>query len=572
MSQTSGRPGQAGTLPGFPAHSEALREPEIFADTHPGKVREANEDSVYPHAGAAHGPIRLDSVKLAARGYLVIVADGVGGGQAGARASERAVQYASDGYYDGQAPDVATNLRLAVESANHWLYDMIQRDPSLSQAATTLTAAIIQGDTLTVAHVGDSRAYLVRNGQITKITTDHTLAQEKLVAGRIRPEEVADDPDRSTLTRSLGIGPHVQVDLHQGKVVPGDVVVLCSDGLTDVVEDGEIAATVGREAPRKAVRKLIALANQRGGPDNVTVAIMEVPGKTAAPSAGWAAWQKTAAIALAALIGVVVLALAGYMVYEALKGPPSTAVGSATVGVTGSPTAGLAPTPTSLPGATGRPGETRSPTSTPLSFTATPFPAPTNTPKPGATATPTTKPTVKTSAPRFPAPVLIEPKVDELLHEAATFRWRYDGPALGDDYAFDLRIWSKAEDEQNLPRRGAIEPTNETEVTLKDLGGLDVIEQYQTSVYYWAVVVVKKGNPPTVVGAWSDKRQFSWSPPPEPTESPSPGPTQTPSPTATTAPDPCEWFVCSIPKCCASNPDPCCAAKCSWLICPSPRP
>jgi protein phosphatase len=145
-----------------------------------------------------------------------------------------------------------------------------------------MTAAVIHGNTLHVANVGDSRTYLMRNGQLTQLTRDHTLTQQKLARGLIRPDQVEMDPDRSVLTRSMGAGPTVQVDVFPPQQLgSGDAVLLCSDGLTDMVGDQEIARLLDRHGPKRAVKKLIDTANKNGGFDNISVIVAQAGGKSA---------------------------------------------------------------------------------------------------------------------------------------------------------------------------------------------------------------------------------------------------------------------------------------------------
>jgi serine/threonine protein phosphatase PrpC len=513
---------------------------EVWADTDPGRVREGNEDNVYPRAGASRGPIRLDPAKLEAKGHLVIVADGVGGVQAGARISERAVQYVSDSYYDGQAPDVATNLRQAVESANLWLHDLIQRDTSLSQAATTVTAAVIEGNTLTIAHVGDSRAYLLRQGTITQLTADHTLAQEKADAGRIRPEQIPYDADHSTLTRSLGVGPHVQVDVRQEQVGLGDVVLLCSDGLYDEVEDDEIRAIAARETPKKAVRRLIALANRRGGHDNISVAVVRIPGGTTPAVGGLPLWQRIAIAALVMAILAALLGLGGYVIYRAV-GARETPEATVVAGVTHTPTTLPATAPAVTTGTpdpaltataattASEPEASRMPTSTPITLTPTATARPQATPAPSsaATRTPTRPQPTPTQPTRRPAPLLRAPKLEDAKALAGHVEFAWD-PAerLGPGEAFQVLIWQRGEAQHN----GAAEVVTVPRQTLN----LDQVPQLQNGPgeYLWSVVVVMQMNPKQRLSDEAPAWQFTYvgplekatkKPPPEkPDEQPTP--------------------------------------------------
>ncbi len=515
---------------------------QIWADTDPGKRREANEDNVYPRAGASRGPIRVGADKLAAKGHLAIVADGVGGAQVGSRVSERAVQYVSDGYYDGQFPDAGVNLKKAVESANHWLYDLIRRDPAFGHAATTLTAAALLGGKIHVAHVGDSRAYLIRSGQISQITKDHTLAQEKFEAGQIQQrEDIPQDPGHSTLTRSLGTSPHVQVDMIQQALEPGDVVVLCSDGLYDEIHDDEIRAVAEREPPKKAVNTLIRRANRAGGNDNISVAVARLSGGSQAT--GWTAWQQAIALFLFVAVVAMMVGLAVIVVRDLWEGKgtdQTPIVASSTVTIGGGGTASPAAYTAVAEVPAGSPSP-RLPTSTPILETAT---EPTSTPdQPGQYGRPWQKRTptatrramataTATPNPRVPAPVLLDPKPDELLSGNRRFVWQWNHGELAEGLAFDLLICSEEEKARNWKAcNGVIPPQRETWAEV-DVGGVATVVEHGEGTYYWTVIVVVKGKPDRI-GEWGELRPFVFQPPPLPTDTPIPTPvppTQTPVP------------------------------------------
>jgi protein phosphatase len=141
---------------------------------------------------------------------------------------------------------------------------------------TTAVAAVVRGRELYVANVGDSRAYLLRNGKLTQVTRDHSFVQEQIEAGILTPEEARTHPQRNVVTRALGSKPDVQVDTFGGKLEPGDTLLLCTDGLSEHVEDETIAAMLSQYHPREAVPRLIALANQRGGSDNISALVVQI--------------------------------------------------------------------------------------------------------------------------------------------------------------------------------------------------------------------------------------------------------------------------------------------------------
>ncbi len=272
---------------------------EIWGVTDKGRQREGNEDAVYPHTDSSTFPFQPDPTRVTYMGQILVVADGVGGGGAGSEASRWVRRVVVERYYDAPADGhPGHNLQQAVLQANAALYQYIQ-STGARDAGSTIVAAVIYGDILYVASVGDSRAYIFRNGQIDRITRDHTLAQQKYDMGQITLQQLETDPDRSVLIRSMGAHPTVAVDLNQRRLSPGDVVLLCSDGLTDVVRDEEIAGIVHKYPPRRAAQELIKLANKRGGPDNISVVIARVGGKAATvPRAAKKPARRTGAAAL----------------------------------------------------------------------------------------------------------------------------------------------------------------------------------------------------------------------------------------------------------------------------------
>lgn len=229
--------------------------------THIGRVRDGNEDSLFPpSSGASAGPI------------VLMVADGMGGAVAGEVASNIAVETAS-----AQAPANSTTPEERVLAANQSVLDAIEQDSSLAGMGTTLTLLCFTSDaTVQVAHVGDSRCYLLRDGELRQITADHTLVNELIELGRIQPEEAERHPHRHLITRVLGLGPLI-VDTAILPLDEGDRLLLCTDGLTDMVSDFGIrqilAAGEGVEA---TVWALIEHANAAGGVDNTTVVVIDV--------------------------------------------------------------------------------------------------------------------------------------------------------------------------------------------------------------------------------------------------------------------------------------------------------
>lgn len=244
--------------------------PQLFvgARTDVGAVRSRNEDSIL------FEPASSDEAR--AHGWLGIVADGLGGHRSGDVASKLAVKTTRDAFYR-PALEKLTKDRLtrAVQLANQAiLQDGHSSDDKLDMAST-ITAAVIEGPVLTVAQVGDSRGYLIRNSRLRQITQDHSLVDEMVREGKLTPEQARDHPKRNVITRALGTRDTVDVDVFEEQLQDGDVILLCSDGLYRVVEESEIPRALFAE-PQHAAESLVALAIQRGAPDNVSVIIVRV--------------------------------------------------------------------------------------------------------------------------------------------------------------------------------------------------------------------------------------------------------------------------------------------------------
>jgi len=222
-----------------------------------GRQRAANEDSFF------------------ARAPLFAVADGMGGAQAG----EVASRIAAESFEPAERGDAAPEsfLKGIAEQANHRIHDLAQSDASRSGMGTTLTAAMLDGEELSLAHVGDSRAYRYRDGELKLLTSDHSLVEELRRQGRLTDEQAEDHPQRSIITRALGPEPQVEVDTMTYRVKPGDVYLLCSDGLTTMLKEDKIAAVLAAAATlEEAVAALIDEANMAGGRDNITAVAFRV--------------------------------------------------------------------------------------------------------------------------------------------------------------------------------------------------------------------------------------------------------------------------------------------------------
>jgi protein phosphatase len=231
-----------------------------FAGTDVGRTRSGNEDSYF--CGRT----------------VFAVADGLGGHQGGEVASAAAVEplTALDGRDFATPAEAAEALAGAIAEANSAILERAAADPSLWGMGTTVTAAAAVGDLLQLAHVGDSRAYLLRDGTLDQRTTDHTVVGELVRRGRLTPAQAAIHPERSILTRAVGLDPRIPVDTPEPiDLHPGDQILLCSDGLTETVRDPQIAEILSTHPDGNAAcTALIDAANDAGGPDNITVVLL----------------------------------------------------------------------------------------------------------------------------------------------------------------------------------------------------------------------------------------------------------------------------------------------------------
>lgn len=260
---------------------------QIASASEAGRVRPHNED----HCGTFAND---------AGALLLVVADGMGGHRGGATASHTAVEALARSFRATEAVS-GVWLASAIRDANRAVHDRASGEPSLRGMGTTLVAVSVAAEGgAWVAHVGDSRAYRLREGTFELLTEDHSVVAELVRRGAITAEEAASHPRRNEILRSVGISQEVDVEWRELDLEPGDRVLLCSDGLCGVVPDSEIERLIADGAPAEGVARAVAAANDRGGPDNITAVLAEVP----APAE--AAEPRGGAVALLAL-----LALAG---------------------------------------------------------------------------------------------------------------------------------------------------------------------------------------------------------------------------------------------------------------------
>jgi protein phosphatase len=241
-----------------------------------GTERGQNEDACGSHVESATQ-------------VLLAVADGVSGEAGGEFASSSAIEVILRTYRESPVSwGPAKRLYRAAQQANIEIYDRALVVTELRGMSTTLTAIVIDGDTLYAAHVGDTRLYLIRDGTVVQKTKDHTVTGERQRLGLLSAKNAKGHPKRSVLTRSLGRELIVGVDRIAFPILGGDVLVVCSDGLYNVLDEDQLMAEIAGKDPASACASLVRRSNERGTPDNLTVAIVEVPGDLAVnPSAGW---------------------------------------------------------------------------------------------------------------------------------------------------------------------------------------------------------------------------------------------------------------------------------------------
>ncbi len=231
--------------------------------TDPGRKRRRNED-----AYVVDPP-------------LFAVADGMGGAQAGEVASRLAAAAFRE-YHEADDLEPEERLKAIIGEANHRIYERAQSDTEVTGMGTTVTAALFEGAGVAIGHVGDSRAYRMRGGELKQLTSDHSLVADLMRSGRLTAEEAESHPQRSVITRALGTDPDIDVDTLTVEASPGDLFLLCSDGLTSMVPDDEILELIQNGRSLESMAKaLVKAANRSGGEDNITVVLFSVEGEEA---------------------------------------------------------------------------------------------------------------------------------------------------------------------------------------------------------------------------------------------------------------------------------------------------
>ena len=240
---------------------------QFHAKTDPGRCRENNEDSV-----------AFDEQALVA-----VLADGMGGYNAGEIASGMATafikaelsRWLSEAGVNAQIRDIRRAMEICVDNANIAIYNSANANPSFAGMGTTLVLGVIKDGRLLVGHIGDSRCYRIRQGRMEQITKDHSLLQEQMDAGLITPEQAAGSPIKNLVTRALGVEQGVMLEVNEFSIEPGDVYLMCSDGLSDMVSD-EVIVRIACEDLRlePLAEHLILAANECGGRDNISVLLV----------------------------------------------------------------------------------------------------------------------------------------------------------------------------------------------------------------------------------------------------------------------------------------------------------
>lgn len=237
--------------------------------TDPGRARDNNEDAVVVDDGT----------------QLCVLADGMGGYNAGEIASGMATafiksemsRWLAEAGRNAKTKEIRRALEICVENANRSIYNASDSNPQYSGMGTTLVVGVFRDSTLILGHIGDSRCYRLRGGVLAQITKDHSLLQEQIDAGLITPEQAAGSSIKNLVTRALGVDDAVALDLNEHEVEAGDSYLMCSDGLSDMVDDAEITSILGSQlSVDEKADSLVAAANEHGGRDNISVLLVQV--------------------------------------------------------------------------------------------------------------------------------------------------------------------------------------------------------------------------------------------------------------------------------------------------------
>ncbi len=253
---------------------------EFFAAVDAGRARSNNEDSVAVEDGAS----------------MAVLADGMGGYNAGEVASNMLTSFIRtelgrwllEATTQATDADVRRAMDICVDNANRAIFNAANSNPQYAGMGTTLVLAVFRDNRLLVGHVGDSRTYRLRAGRLSQITRDHSLLQEQIDAGLITAEQAAFSANKNLVTRAVGVEDTVLLETHQHEVMPGDLYLMCSDGLSDMLDDAAIAQVLlAHDSLQDATRALIDAANEAGGKDNIAVVLARAAGGAQPASRSW---------------------------------------------------------------------------------------------------------------------------------------------------------------------------------------------------------------------------------------------------------------------------------------------
>ncbi len=253
---------------------------ELHAAVDPGRARSNNEDSVATDAEVS----------------LAVLADGMGGYNAGEVASHMATEFIRTelGRWLREASSQASDaevrraMDICVDNANRAIFDAANSNPQYAGMGTTLVVAVFRENRLLLGHVGDSRCYRLRDGRLQQITRDHSLLQEQIDAGLITLEQAAFSANKNLVTRAVGVEDTVLLETHQHESLPGDLYLMCSDGLSDMLDDAAIAQVLlSHDSLDSSSQALIDAANDAGGKDNISVVLVRASGGAGAPAWSW---------------------------------------------------------------------------------------------------------------------------------------------------------------------------------------------------------------------------------------------------------------------------------------------
>ncbi len=518
-----------------------------------GRARDHQEDS-----GGVFEP--SDAAVLQYKGRLYVVADGMGGHNAGEIASQMAVAEIQRAYYADPSADIPTALTNALQSAHQAIAQHARSTASQSGMGTTVTLAVVREREVHVANVGDSRTYLLRSGVLTQVSQDHSMVAEQVRAGVLTAEQAHNHPQRNVITRALGKTATAKPDFFHGALQPGDTLILCSDGLSTMVTDSEIQDIVSKWAPADAARRLVDLANEHGGLDNISVIIVRaeaaggsraaMPAVARAGAAGgsrqampavmraaaepsrsaaerrFPLWLMAAAavIALLALTGVGLL-LSSTRQAAGTAMPAATLASTASQPVSATATLASAPLPTSTVPAGD--GSVSAATAT-LAPSATP------------SLVPTAGQTPKQPIASYPLTVLLAPISGITIEGDAQrdFAWDWSGK-LQPGQGFQVLLWKESGSPETADKPVMEKTGGNWRQTIR-LSQAPAVKNGGDGAYFWTVALIEL-TPYKQLGATPAPRPLTYrsqKPAPRPTDTATPFVRLSPAPTIDLRPTP----------------------------------